>query len=52
MYKVYNEEFHEICVSTLAEVRELTGATDAQIKKLAVSKVMRINGFEVVNYTR
>ena len=51
MYKIYDANQNAICVNFLAEVRDLTGATDAQIKKLAVSKVMRINGFDVINYT-
>lgn len=52
MYKVYSDHNDSaICVTTAAEVRELTGATDAQIKKLCISKVLNINGFDVINYT-
>lgn len=51
MYKIYDAANNTICVTFLHKVRDLTGATDAQIKKLAVSKVMRINGFDVINYT-
>lgn len=53
MYKVFYDQNQEnvICVTTLGEVRELTGATAEQIKKLFVSKVISINGFTVANYT-
>ena len=51
MYKIYDAANTTICVTFLHKVCDLTGATDAQIKKLAVSKVMRINGFDVINYT-
>lgn len=51
MYKIYNTDGNALCVKTLGEVRELTGATNEQIKNLFVSKVTKINGFEVINYT-
>jgi hypothetical protein len=52
MYKIFDENNNTICVKYMHEVRELTGATDAQIKKLASRHNMKINGFEVNNYTR
>ncbi|MCX7283920.1 MAG: hypothetical protein NTX28_07725 [Novosphingobium sp.] len=51
MYKIYNEE-NSICVTTLAEVRDLVGASADDMRKLSLYawKVRNINGFQIINY--
>lgn len=53
MYKVYSPDGSSVCVTFLIEVRELTGATADQIKRLAYyTKVLHVNGFHVINYSK
>ena len=53
MYKIYNQETNEaIFAATLSEVRNLTDATDEQIKKLFYQGVVAFGGVEVITARR
>ncbi|MCC6452061.1 MAG: hypothetical protein IT171_04165 [Acidobacteria bacterium] len=51
MYKIYGEEGNWIIVGSLSEVAELTGATPEQISRIFTSRFLRVNGYEVLNYS-
>lgn len=53
MFKVYDQAGQNaLCVTTLADVAELTGATAEQIRRMSLYRwtVRSINGFEIINY--